>query len=257
MNGLKSALILLSIYPVRIRDYARFTYQSGVPYYGWAGLLVALPAFLIVMVAQWHISSSVLAFVAFSVSAIVTRMMHWDGLADVADAWWGAQSVIRRQEIMKDSSTGTLAIMSLFLAGLGTYLALERVIASKHFLILLAVPMLARIVVVFALRKIPVAKQTGLAAHIQYPLSSRGVAILFASLFFALILSAISTGLPGVVSASLTLVCGLILARVIARRMGGITGDVLGATIVLSELIGYGFFMALSIAHAFAPLLLA
>ena len=257
MNGLRSALVLLSIYPVKIRDLATFSYRNGLPFYGWAGLLVALPVFLLVMFLQYSVAASALALMALAVSTIITRMMHWDGLADAADAWWGGATIERRLEIMRDSSTGAFAIITLVIVAMGTYLALERVIITKHFLVLLVVPMLARLVVVVAVRYQTPAKDTGLAAQLAGTLPHGGRAVLFSSLLVALLFAAMTTGFAGVVAGLLTLVFGLWIARIIARRMGGLTGDVLGATIALTEFLGYCVFMILTTSQLSAPIILS
>jgi adenosylcobinamide-GDP ribazoletransferase len=242
-HGFKSALTLLSIYPIRFRDASRFSYPAGVGWFGWAGSLIALPVFLLAMLLQWALQPSTVALLCLALSAVMTRMMHWDGLADVADAWWGGATPLRRQEIMSDTAIGSFALVTVALTLMGTYLALYNVVIAKRFLLLLVVPILARIVVTFAAKYLAPAKPRGLAASIAGNVSAGGIAAMITALLFALLCSVVSVGWLGLVICSAILIGGYLLARVVAKRMGGATGDVYGATIVLTELLGYALFM--------------
>jgi len=245
-QGLKSALSTMTIYPVKFPDFRRFSYPASVGWFGWVGACVALPGFLVVMLLQWKFAPSTLALAVFALSAILTRMMHWDGLADVADAWWGGSTPKRRQEIMSDSSTGAFALVTVFIVGLGTFMTLWDVITDKHFLLLIAVPILARIVATYAIRHIDPAKSTGLAAEVTGPLISSNVIAMASALIFALIAVLVSVGILGVIACGVILISGYWIARITSRKMGGLTGDVLGATIILTELLGYCVFLLLS-----------
>jgi adenosylcobinamide-GDP ribazoletransferase len=244
-QGFKSALSLLTIYPAKFRNLSRFSYRTSVAWFGWIGVPVALPAFFIVMFLQWTLSPLTLALAVLVVSAVVTRMMHWDGLADVADAWWGGQTTQRRQEIMSDTATGSFALITLIMVFAGLLLSITDTINTKHFLALLIVPMLARIAVVYAVHLIAPAKPTGLASSVGGTLSPSGITTVIGSIVFAIILSVITSGTTGILAAGLTMLAGFLVARITSRRMGGLTGDVLGTTIVLTELLGYCMFLLL------------
>lgn len=239
MNGLKSALSLMTIYPVRFRDSEQFSYQESVGWLGWTGLLLALPVFFAAMLLQGSLSATSLGLIVLALFAILTRMMHWDGLCDVSDAWWGGDTPLRRQEIMSDSNTGAFALITVVIVGLGMFLALSHIVASHHFLLIVAIPILARVGATYSIIHIPPAKTEGLGAAVTAHAKTSGNIATLTALMAALGCCLITGGVILIAAGALVLGFGFLLSKIIARRMGGLTGDVLGASLVLTELFGF------------------
>ena len=82
-----------------------------------AGVLIALPASLILLITHAldlpEIVSALLIVVAL---IITTGALHEDGLADVADGFYGGTSIDRRLEIMKDSAAGSYGVLALIVS---------------------------------------------------------------------------------------------------------------------------------------------
>ncbi len=76
--------------------------------------------------------------------ALLTRMLHFDGLADVADGFWGSHDRGRRLEIMADSHTGAFGATAIALTAIVEVAAIGSIIAVPHELALLLVPAFAR-----------------------------------------------------------------------------------------------------------------
>jgi adenosylcobinamide-GDP ribazoletransferase len=159
----------------------------------------------------------------------MTGALHEDGLADSADGLWGGTDPARRLEIMKDSHIGSYGVLALvFITGL-RWLSL----AAAGPWALLASASLSRAVLPALLHALPLARTTGLARSVGAP--PPRTAILALTLGTALAWAATGFWLAVLALATCLSVAALIgtLAR---RKIGGVTGDICGATQQLTEL---------------------
>jgi adenosylcobinamide-GDP ribazoletransferase len=147
--------------------------------------------------------------------AVLTRALHLDGLADFFDGIGGGYTPERRLEIMKDSRTGAFG---------ATALACTVVIkaASVHSMVLLA-------------NWSPYARsEGGLGKPFLEGITSRDVLV---ALVFLLLFSVPVSPWLSLVCALGTLLGVLVMKRLSERFLGGITGDVLGATNEITEML--------------------
>ena len=226
-----TALALLTRLPVR----ARFERGARAAWaYPLAGLAVAaLSALLTGLLLALGVPPPLagLAFVATQV--ILTGAMHEDGLADSADGLWGGWDRVRRLEIMKDSHIGSYGVIALILSLGARVLAVGLLCGEDGWLWpLLAVAMLSRATMPALMAALPHARDTGLS-HAQgcapqnTALAAAGLAALAALLF---------CGLSGVGLMLLAVLTTLACAAIARAKIGGQTGDILGATQQLTEI---------------------
>jgi len=166
------------------------------------------------------------ALLAVAAVAWLTRGLHEDGLADFADGLAGATPE-RRLEIMRDSRTGAFGVIALVLAlGLkaAALAALSDTAPVAHALIAAAAA--SRAGIVFLMYRLPAARADGLGRHAGRPERSDLVTATGVGLAATFLLLPWQAGLAGVIVAA-----GAVLAvGAIARaKLGGATGDVLGA----------------------------
>jgi adenosylcobinamide-GDP ribazoletransferase len=162
----------------------------------------------------------------------LTGFLHLDGLLDSADALLGAKPRERRLAILKDPHLGAFAFG---VGGLYLLLKWQALVPPPPPLFLLLLPGFARFLVLPFLNLYPLARE-GMAALV------RGGPLL-PSLILALPLPLLFP-LP----AFLAVLAAFAVARLALSRLGGLTGDVLGAMIALAELgglLGYALWKAL------------
>jgi adenosylcobinamide-GDP ribazoletransferase len=176
---------------------------------------------------------------ALAAGAVVTGAFHEDGLADVADGFWGGHSREDRLDIMKDSRIGTYGTLTLcltLLARASLLTALLDLPPLSIVALLAGAAAFSRALMVDLLWATRPARSSGLSALAGQPSRNTTLA--------ALAIGGIGAGAAGVVLLSpqagiLALVAaGLTLAllRALAmRKIGGQTGDVCGAGQVLAE----------------------
>jgi adenosylcobinamide-GDP ribazoletransferase len=174
--------------------------------------------------------AGVIAGVVLALSVILTGAMHEDGLADSADGLWGGWDRARRLAIMKDSHIGVYGVCAIALTLLIRWLALVAIISlGAYWVAFIAVGALSRASMVLLMAAMPNARDGGLSKNVGRPAhSTTWLAVTIAAGL------AILCGYGGLiaVAAAATLTCGLI-AHV---KIGGQTGDILGATQQVSEM---------------------
>ncbi len=171
---------------------------------------------------------------ALATGIILTGAMHEDGLADCADGFWGGWDRTRRLAIMKDSQIGTYGVIALILSLFLRWLALNTLLTgSAGPLTFIAIGALSRAPMAVLMVALPNARGAGLSARVGRPTgqtAALGVGV-------AICLGVLGLGW-GIVGAALILVIADGVVALIARsKIGGQTGDVLGAAQQISEVV--------------------
>ncbi|TDK36721.1 adenosylcobinamide-GDP ribazoletransferase [Rhizobium deserti] len=206
-----------------------------------AGLLIAaLPALVLFLLVTADGDPLVASFVALALLSLMTGALHEDGLADAVDGLGGGRDRDHALAIMKDSRTGSYGVVSLILSfGLraSALAALARHDAGLAALALLATAAISRALMVAHWRALVPARDGGLASNAGMPEDrARNIALLTGALA-ALILLIPAAGLP---VALLSLLAAALVSygftRLARKKLGGHTGDTIGATQQLTEI---------------------
>lgn len=252
-DGLRMACGTLTVVPVRVRRF-------GGAVAGWAMALAPLVGVALgATAALWLLLASVLGLspllasaLAVGLLAVLTRGLHLDGLADLADGLGSARPATGALEIMRRSDIGPFGVVTLVLTVLIQVLALAELTAASHaagVAGLLTAAGTGRLAITWACTpRIPAARPDGLggsvAGSVGYSAAAGATAgVVLVALGGAAHGAALALGGVVAVVAGLA-VAGLVLWHAV-RRLGGITGDVLGA---LSEAASTSALVAVAIA---------
>lgn len=231
-GDIRRALALLTRLPVR----ASFP-EAGTAVWVWAFPLVGL----IVGGASVGAASGLLALglpvgavvIGLGLQVILTGAMHEDGLADTADGLWGGWTPERRLEIMKDSHIGTYGVIALVLAFLWRW-SLWGALIGLAPLALIAGAVVSRAAMAGVMAALPHARPSGLSHTTGRPAKMTAMVAAGVSGGIALL----CLGLTGALLATLAACAAAMGLALLARaKIGGQTGDILGATQVASEII--------------------
>lgn len=222
--------------PYGMPDFSRAIW--AVPLAG--AVIGACGAFAGLLAYLAGVSTYLSATLTITTLVIVTGAFHEDGLADSCDGLWGGATRERRLEIMKDSRVGTYGA-----AGLALTLALRILALAELFRLLgpMALPLvigvsaLSRPLALIPVLVLPPAAGTGLAASVPMPgAAGLGVAVSLGLGLLALACYSVDL-LPGLAVALAALTAVLLVAIRVARtKIGGHTGDILGACQQLGEI---------------------
>ncbi|MBO9405997.1 adenosylcobinamide-GDP ribazoletransferase [Shimia sp. R9_1] len=230
-RDINTAIALLTRLPVRA-DFSRGARAAWA--YGLAGAVLALLAALPTAAALLIGLPPVLAAIIWLTAMIVmSGAMHEDGLADTADGFWGGWDPARRLEIMKDSRIGAYGVIALCLSIAARWGAVTLLLEADVWLFgLLAIAMLSRSTMVLVMTALPHARASGLS-HSQGRAPRGGAITGFA---LATVVAFGCAGIPGVVMGGVAFVMAALCSATAKVKIGGQTGDVLGATQQITEI---------------------
>lgn len=215
---------------------------SAARWFPAVGLIVGALAAAAHGLAALRFPPDLAVLAAVAVAMLVTGCLHEDGFADVCDGLGGGATRERALEIMRDSRLGTYGVAGLSLMLLAKWQSLAGLPSPLVPLGLIAGHAASRASMVVAMAGGTYARSAGAAGRLAGGTGGRGVAVAIG--IAALPVAALLVAAP---AAALAGVLGLALAHVLTRlwygrRLGGYTGDCLGATQQTGEL---GFYLGL------------
>ncbi len=222
-------------------DAPPYRLGDDAPAFPLVGLIAAAPAaLLLVLLPALGLSPLVTAIVALAGLVAMTGALHEDGLADVADGLFGHQPRERALEIMHDSRVGSYGAIALILslgllAALLAELVAARPLAASAAILAAAAASRGAMAAFWALT--PSALESGLAARAGRPSREKGRLSLVIGTAIGLVLGVSFAGVvPSLVAAILAAAILTAFQRFILRRIGGQTGDCLGAVQQICEI---------------------
>ncbi|MDB3882382.1 adenosylcobinamide-GDP ribazoletransferase [Amylibacter sp.] len=172
------------------------------------------------------------AAVTLLVLIAITGGMHEDGLADCADGFWGGQNSIRRLEIMKDSSIGVYGACALILFLIAEWSLFELLVSKNPIFTLAGIGAISRLPMVIAMRIVPNSRNNGLSATVGKP----QLISVYIAIITTFIIALICFGISGLLITLVGLLFALPVFLVAKAKIGGQTGDVLGASQKFAEI---------------------
>lgn len=228
----------------------RWPLSEVLPVLPFIGAAIGLVAGLVFAIVRGIAGPGWLAGVlAVGTAVLITRALHEDGLADTADGLGPhALEPARRLEIMRDSRNGTFGVLALALTVLIKVACLAQFGGSTGLAVLIAAHAMSRAAIAYPLLAFSPVHEDGLGAQAGKPTDNDvwlaigiGAAISFLLLlgkgFFVAILAPL-----------LATAAAWFAARWIAARIGGYTGDTLGAVQQKAETV-FLIVAALFISH--------
>jgi len=205
---------------------------SAAPWFPIVGVVVGA----IVGGVAWGVSNLtsplVGSAVAVLVGVLITGAFHEDGLADVADAFVGGWSTEDRLRILKDPLHGSYGVAAMCGTIVLRVCALSAIAPQQMFTAAIAAHCFARAGALALMLTTALARHEGLGSdYVSSLRTSRAVTSLGVSL---LIVTAI-TGIWSIAVVGATIVGAATIRWWSKKKIGGITGDVLGAAEQLSE----------------------
>lgn len=189
-------------------------------------------AALVAGLALWlGFTPGVVAGLVLVLGAILTGGLHEDGLSDTADGLFGGWTPQRRLEIMKDSRVGSYGVLALVLFTLIRWSALATILSGGTLWALVAVGAISRAPMAVVMSALPNARDTGLSHATGRPSGTVALVGLAVAVGVTLLFAGWST----VAMLALVAAVTAFLARSAQARIGGQTGDILGATQQLAE----------------------
>lgn len=234
-----TALQFLTIFTLRRNQAVEENdLAKSMVYFPIVGFLIG---FILVKADQalmWLLPDTISNIFLLILSVIITRALHIDGLADTVDGITGGRDPRSRLAIMRDSRIGTAGVLAVVFLLLVKYASLNSLFNDTKTAALLTAPVFGRWSQMLMTFKAEYGREQGMGKAFVGHLRAGGLA---AASIAALGLSAwvitgdartayLAVGIPAVV-----LVCTLLWRWFTVRKLGGVTGDAIGAVSEMNE----------------------
>jgi len=247
-----SAFILLSRIPVfwfrfeasRNPDFTRSLWAFPI-----VGLIIGAGAGCVLLPAvQTFLPPMGAVILALGFIALVTGAMHEDGMADLADGFGGGRTEADKSRIMHDSHIGSYGVLALILVSLfrvAVFFAISTQFSDSVMLVLFMALALAaaRAQIIYQLCFFPISPHAKLGAMLSRPspiVVFIGTALWMVPFFYLFPL------VPAIGASGGALLITMGIGYLAKRQISGLTGDVMGASIIGAEIGFMSMFYGLS-----------
>ncbi len=237
LRAIRLALAFLTVIPQRFRERevgdadlaaSRFAY----PFVGAAlGLVLAG---LSEALRLYGTGPPLAAFLLIAAGIGISGALHLDGLADSSDGLFLGGGSQRRLSVMRDPHVGSYGVAAIVLVLMGKYAALSSISERGRALTLLAALTISRTLVLVSAGLARYARPEGtgrILVNATTPRDALGAALL------SILMGQVFGGLAGSIAAGFALILAFSLTRWATHKIGGVTGDTLGAIVELGEMV--------------------
>lgn len=208
-------------------------FEKGVVYFPVVGMLIGILIFGMTKLFVGHIDTLTLAVLLVFFEVLLTGGLHLDGLADSFDGLFSYRDRERMLEIMKDSRIGSNGVLVLIFVLLFKTVLINQILLNGLFGALLIMPVISRSMTVFASKISKYARENGMGNFFIGKVSNLQLVFsLGSTLVWIYIFS--PTGLWMFLPA---LISTWLFTRLCSSKIGGMTGDTLGANTELQEIL--------------------
>jgi adenosylcobinamide-GDP ribazoletransferase len=244
--GVRLALTTFTVAPVRAGRVDRRAARAAMSLAPLVGAVLGAALGAAGLGLRWLGAPDLVAgTVTVALGVLLTRGLHVDGLADTVDALGSYRRGPQALEIMKKPDTGPFGVAAIVLALLIQAVSAAAILARPATAALAGIATATaagRLAVTWSCRRgVPAARPDGLGALVAGTVNWFSA---LAGLALTALLAVPAAPVPGrwwqgPAAVAVSLAAGLLLVRHTVRRVGGITGDVLGAVVEVGVSVAY------------------
>ncbi len=210
--------------------------QRAARYFPAVGLVVGASAALLFALSSFFWPKTLAVLASMALTLYLTGAFHEDGWSDMVDGFGGGWGKTQILTIMKDSRIGSFGAVALVMILLTKFCALVEIEQLLVPTVLVAGHAFSRLCSTLLLRTLDYVRDEGKAKPLATHIGNGELVLAALCGLLPLLLLPPAQSLPAIV---LALAATLWLARMFKRRLGGYTGDCLGATQQLAEVAFY------------------
>lgn len=234
MKAFLAALMFLTRIPLPQINISKTDWHKSAIYFPLVGLVIGGVLYLASWVLESIFPVSITAFLVVLVWIWITGGLHIDGWMDLADGFGSNKSREQVLEIMKDSRVGAMGVIAAICLIGGKWIAVYELLQQDQAMILLLSPIMARFLLISAIRLFPYRQQGGIGEGLRKYISFTNI---FLNLLIILFIAYYVIGMNGIAILAGTAIFSGLLAINIYKKLGMLTGDCYGALVEWSEAV--------------------
>lgn len=213
--------------------------NKATRYFPLIGWIVGAVCALVYIGTEFFIGSPIAILLSMIAGVLTTGAFHEDGFADVCDAFGGGWTKQKILDIMKDSRVGAYGVTGMILILLLKYTSLSAITFSLMWMVLLAAHSFSRLCAVLIVATSKYVRGNDYDAKAKPLAKSITVKEIIPALIFGLAPLLLFQRIEILYALILPLLGTFFLRRYFHKWIGGYTGDCLGATQQVTELLFY------------------
>ena len=241
INDVKVAFAFLTRIPITHKD--EVSIQRSAIWFPFVGSVIGLFSGLVFVGLNELIPATPAAALTLLFSILVTGGFHHDGLADTFDGLVGGWNPEDRLRILKDSRHGTYGVLAIVLQLIIQFALLSALSPRIALLALISAHTLGRLVPIYFMLSPAAPSHEGMGA--TYARTVKGIHVLFATMLTVALLIPL-IGLHFLFLGAIVAIVSLLFLFYVRRKIGGVVGDVLGASEQIAESLVLLYFLIIS-----------
>ena len=244
MKNIVNQIILLIQFMTRIPipikvEYSEKQLGKGIKYFPLVGYLIGIIIFITGIVLNKYIDNKyIISLLLILIELKLVGLIHIDGLADSFDGLFSYRDKDRILEIMKDSRVGTNGVVVLIFYYLAKLILIAEIISRGDMRCLIIYPIIARMSTSVNAGFGVYARDNGMSIGI---IGMNQVKDSIFSVILTLLLIILVYYNSGILKGLVMFVAGILFIfyfrRVVYKKIGGITGDTMGASLEMTGLV--------------------
>lgn len=239
INGFIMALSMFTILPVPYKAWKDDAVRHMMKLYPLVGMVVGLINYIVFRLTEYfNLSIILISAITMVIPFVITGMLHLDGFMDVSDALLSRRDKQEKVRILKDPNTGAFSVISLGILFIIDFAATYTLVENKSNIIgIIIIPIISRSLMGIMLLKKEAMKESSLGSYFKKGTGKVDILILYIFLIISSCLFML-LGIKFILVPLAMIIIAILSVEKSIRELGGMSGDIAGYGLVLSEVLG-------------------
>ncbi|MGF0109599.1 MULTISPECIES: adenosylcobinamide-GDP ribazoletransferase [unclassified Clostridium] len=239
INGFIMALSMFTILPVPYKVWKDEAVRHMMKLYPLVGIFVGVINYVVFRLTDYfNLSTILISALTMVTPFIITGMLHLDGFMDVCDALLSRRDKKEKVRILKDPNTGAFSVISLGILFIIDFASTYTLVENRTSIIgIIIIPIISRSLMGIMLLKKEAMKESSLGSYFKKGTTKVDILILYIFLIIASGLFML-LGIKFILVSLAMIIIAILSVEKSIKELGGISGDIAGYGLVLSEVLG-------------------
>lgn len=239
INGFIMALSMFTILPVPYKAWKDDAVRHMMKLYPLVGIFVGLINYIVFkLTVYFNLSIILVAAITMLTPFVITGMLHLDGFMDVSDALLSRRDRDEKVRILKDPNTGAFSVISLGILFIIDFATTYTLVENKSNIVgIIIIPIISRSLMGLMLLRKESMKESSLGLYFKKGTGKVDILVLFIFLITSSFIF-MFLGLKFILVPLGMIAIAILSVKKSIKELGGMSGDIAGYGLVLSEVLG-------------------